>query len=295
MDLSAPIVYNGLTCQPATPSGGGVATHGIEVKRANFSSVGTDYYLDDRAEDHGVDAADVYLRQRTIAIEGAVYGTSKGQMWDDLQAVLAAFNPAIAYAADTANIGFRELTFRQPTIDTTTWTAGYIPLQFYARPMEPPAYSLDRVRTADDGRGLSIPWSVRLLAKDPRKYLQSNVSVNISTTAQSVAYRGDFPAWPIMQVTITSAGSSAATFALGSSTLWLDLSGAYDSTKDGGANLLQFLFSTRTLKRLSDNYGLNGYIGEYSSYEPFSGGILRVGTPATGISSTTFTYREAWA
>jgi hypothetical protein len=300
MDLSAPITYNGLTARPATVSPTGAPMRGISFNRVDPSSIRTDAYYDDRANDDGVDAQDILLRERMLRIDGAVYATSKGHLWDELQDVLAAFHPVIAY--NVSDDGFLPLAFRQPTIDTATWTAGYIPLQFYARPVRPVSYSLTKVRTADVGKGLSIPFSIDMIAKDPRKYAQAALSVSVGTAIVTDAtYRGDYTTWPIVTFTLSASGSSAFVFTYrdpngNTRDVTLDLSGAYTSVPGQPLyNTYELNFRNRSLTRLG-NRASDLIATDSEFYQIAQAPYPRITSATTGLvdGQVTMTYREAW-
>lgn len=287
MDLSAAIVYNGLTALPpsASPS---APKSGVEFESVDISDITTDAYMDRRALQDGADVSDVYLGMRSVRIQGAAFGTSKGHAFDQLQAVLHAFSPTIAYNADTANRGFLAFQFQQTTISTSVWTAGYVPMQFYLRPLSPPRYTINRAATADTrGRGFSVPFTAQLVARDPRKYAQTAQSVSISTaTSPNVPHRGDYPTLPIITMTITSAGSSAFTVFVDGTSVNVNL-----STVTSG--VLSLDYSTRML---TDANGVSYQSLVAGNFTPVrAGGVQIYVTTMTGLSSVTADYREAWS
>ena len=157
MDLSSGLVsYNGWANSLTTRAG--APSDGWQILRANVSPIGVTQYLDKKALQDGMDANDVYENARQINLIVGVYGSTKGSFWDNLQTLLSAFNPTIAYNADTANVGFIALDFFQPTADISTWpTSTYphgIPLRFYGRPAALPRYAIERKATSGGERGL---------------------------------------------------------------------------------------------------------------------------------------------
>lgn len=302
MDLSAPVTYNGLTLQPATAVGGGGVRAGVEINDIDVSPVATDAYYDGTANQDGTDTSDIFARSRTISIQGAVYGTSKGQLFDKLQSVSAAFHPVIAYNADSANLGLLPLKFRQPTIDTTTWTAGYIPMQFNVRPTAPPAYRLNRMRTADDGRGVSVPFSVNLIAVDPAKYHQSQVSQSLTTTSTVITYRGDLYSWPIVTFSLSANGSSAFIIRTPTMSVSINLS----SASHVNPTMRDWLLDTRTRTlvqgatawSLAHNHYLvrNDLLAIDSTFGVIdTGDYAYVGAPTGMSGAISLKYYEAWA
>ena len=287
MDLSAAITYNGVTALPPSVSPS-TPRNGIEFESVDISDETVDEYLSRRALQDGMDVSDVYLGMRTVRIQGAVYGTTSGQAFDNLQTVLHGYSPTVAYAADTANKGFLAFAFQQPTISTSVWTAGSIPLQFYLRPLAPPRYTINRARTADtNARGFSIPWSVQMIARDPRKYAQTAQSVILATASSTIIpHRGDYPTLPVITMTITSAGSSAFTVFVDGTSVNVNL-----STVTTGVFSLDY--STR---KLTDANGTSYQSLVTGNFTPIrKGGVQCYVTTLTGLSSVTADYREAWA
>ena len=104
-------------------------------------------------------------------------------------------------------------------LDTTNYPDGLIPSRYYARALKPP----DPVVGTAHGTGQN--FDLVLLCRDPRRYLQSTVTLAGAGTAANT--KADYISWPT--VTITMAGAGSATYQLANSTLtktvWLDLSG----------------------------------------------------------------------
>jgi hypothetical protein len=291
VDLGSGLIsYNGWT-NTLVRSAGGVPLNGWEVLSADISPIGVTQYLDKKALQDGMDANDVYANARTISAIIGVHGSSKGRFWDNLQDVLSAFNPTLAFNADTTNLGFRELKFYQPTADIVTWPTSAnpngIPMQFFARPSALPRYTLDKKATTDEGRGLSTKVSVQLLCRDPRKYLQSRQSLTISTSSQTVDYRGDYPTFPIINVTISAAGSSVATFVVGDTTLIIDLS------TETSATTYTIDFAQRSIVNTSGASKNNHIVS--GTFLPIGGDVVYRMSNTTGISSASLLIREAFA
>jgi hypothetical protein len=293
VDLSKAIAFNGHTASGVshTPAG---ASYGVNIEEAQFSDAEVVGYLDKAALRDGIDAGDVYLGRRVLNIRAAVLGSSKGDGFDRLQGFLAAYSPRLAYNADTANLGFRPLTFYQPTADIVTWPASAytngIPMQFYCRPAALPAWRV--VRDATGGaasNGIAFDVRVPLLMRDPRKYLQTEVSVSVSTATSTATYRGDYPTWGTVIIAKSSASAAANfTMYLGGETTVVDFSTSTGTsyTLDYGARTF-YLTSTGASRMSWVANGINGR-------EVATGRTYRMAN-TTGITSATLTYREAWA
>lgn len=292
MDLTAPISYNGLTIPGLTLTAGGKPSTGIAIDRVDISNIDVEAYLEKRALQDGVDASDVYLGARRVVIHAGVFGSTRAHGFDQLQSFLRAFNPNIAYGADSANLGFLAFDFRQPTISTAAWTAGYVPMRFYLRPLAPPTYTFDRGPSAGaDGAGVSFQVQATLLARDPRKYLQSTISTSITTATQTATYRGDFPTWPTASWTVQTGGDGKTlTIVINGLSYVIGFSGVTSGT-------FNFNLGTQTL---TDTNGTNymRLLGTFPAiYTPIQSGstfsyILGGGA---AVSNPTIEYREAWA
>ena len=292
MDLSKAIAYNGVTSGVTRTASG--PSYGWQVEDATFSDAEVAGYLDKAALRDGVDAGDVYLGRRLLNIQASVMGSSKGDGWDRLQDWLAAFSPRLAYNADTANLGFLPFTFYQPTADIVTWpTSAYadgIPMQFYARPAALPSWRVARDATGGvSGAGIAFDVRVPLLMRDPRKYLQTEVSVAVSTATSTVSYRGDYPTFGTMVISKpTATAADNFTLYLGGLTTVLDL-----STATGTSYTVDY--EDRLVYHSGDGTSRMGWVtGGVNGKEIDVGRTFRMAN-TTGITGVTLTYREAWA
>lgn len=199
MDLSKTISYNSLTVNGSlAPVAGGAGMSGYAVEQVDVTPVDVTQRLDKRALQDGLDAQDVFLGGRHITAIIAVFGSTHGDFWDKAQDLLAAFSPTLAYAADSANLGYLALDFYQPTADIVTWpTSAYpsgIPLRYYCRPMSPPSYVMRRDEQGGAAAlGLAKRFSLSLLARDPRKYVQTAETATIGTSTTTQTNLGDYP------------------------------------------------------------------------------------------------------
>ena len=293
MDINGSIGYNGLTASAPAGAAGGAPYTGYVVNEVDFSGIDVVQYLDKRAIQEGVDAADIYLGGRHGRVIMGVYGSSEGHSFDQLSAALAAFDPILAYNADSAAIGFLPLTYLRPTADISTWPTstypGGIPLQMYVRPMRPPRYVIVREQTGGIVTlGFSIRLDIDMLAKDPRQYLQSQQAVSISTSTATATYRGNFPTWPIVQFTMSAAGDSAMVFAVAGGLLTINL-----STITSGTYTINY--SDRDIKDADGALANSLFVTSATQdFRQVKVGSTYYASAATGISAMTLTYREAF-
>jgi len=290
VDLSAPIIYNGHTTAGSTLTAGGVPASGTIVERINVSEVDVAAYLERRALSDGMNASDVFLGGRRVVIDAAVFGTSIANGWDQLQAFQRAYHPRIAYNADTTNLGFLAFKFRQPTTSTGIYAGGYIPLQLYLRPISPVQHVVDRQATAGTGgKGISFRVRATLIARDPRKYVQTATTLAITTSAQTVITRGDYPTFGIVSWTQTAVGSSTFNIVLNSASISINL-----ASQSSGSWSLDF--GKRTLKKGTTNMMsvLNTESPVWAELSPGSVDTIYSSTQ-TGISSLTLTHYDAYS
>lgn len=153
------------------------------------------------------DGSEIYRpkkQRRVIRISGAVKAPTTGELFDKIEALSAAFDPVNAYFADdaTEDVGFLPMTFSRPTADTTNYSNGLKPLQFYARPLAIPVTRI----TKNDGK--AAKFAVLMECADPRAYLQTSESVQ-RDDAGALAMDNtlaSYMSWPTL--TITLAGLS---------------------------------------------------------------------------------------
>lgn len=291
MDLSLPISYNSLSINTAVRSATGRPTSGYIVE--SFEPIPPDAvgFVEKRALQDGLDASDVFLGGRLFRLIVTPMGTSKADFWDKTQDLLHAFSARIAFDTDSANKGFLALDFTQPTADIVTWpTSAYsngIPMRYYVRPITSPQYTVVRDRDGGSG-GHSKPFNITLLARDPRKYLQTEQSVSLSTSTQTATYRGDYPTFPVVTFSLSAAGHSAFTIVVNTNSLVINLSSDTSGTFTAD-------YGKGTITRLSTGNSqwslvTSGTLG----HEVDVGSTFRMAN-TTGISSSVIAYREAFA
>jgi hypothetical protein len=192
---------------------------GYKVNRITVAPPPLTQYLEKRALTDGFVASDVFLGGRNISAIVTAYGTSAGDFWDKAQALHRVMSAPLrrqkAIDDDQANTeGFGFLSFYQPTASTAVgqWpTSTYpdgIPLAYEVRPIQI-EYDLERSKDASESdEPQSKSFNLLWFAKDPRKIHTTYASTSVSsdTTTATVAYRGDYPNWPIVQFTMTSVG-----------------------------------------------------------------------------------------
>lgn len=167
----------------------------------------------------GVEVYGAYKRLRQFRFDLQILVPSYTKMFDRLETLAAAFDPALAWLNNQSAEGFLSYDFDVPTNDTVNYPSGLIACRYYLRaasPIEPPISRYD---------GRSLPFSIYMLARDPRRYFRTQQS--LTGAGEAVNTLATYPSWPT--VTITMAGAGNAAYSVGNSelgkTLVLDLSG----------------------------------------------------------------------
>jgi len=130
----------------------------------------------------------------------------------------AAFDPDAVTRDNPDTFGFLPLDFNVPTADTVNFPTELMPCRYYVRAEEAfePPYS--------QYAGIAVPFSLPLMAADPRRYLQAASSL----TGAGVADNSIATVWSWPTLTIVMSGAGSATFQIAnteaSGTLTLKLS-----------------------------------------------------------------------
>lgn len=204
MDISKPITYRLLNVNSVALQTGR-NLRGFAVESVDYSNVRAVGYTEQRAAADGLHASDVYLGGRQIDLNGMLYGSSLGDLFDMLHTVRSVFSATSAYLDSPGDKGFLPLSYFQPTLDVTSWPAvtypNGIPLFINVRPAGNVRFTVNRDRQtpgkSTGERTTSMPWSVPLLAKDPRVYVDPEQSAGLSggtvaNVAGSAVNRGDY-------------------------------------------------------------------------------------------------------
>jgi hypothetical protein len=216
---SAFVNFNSITSAPTV----GTAFSGYVVENVSYANASISGFTQTEAQRDGLEADIALLGARQIQMVVQVYGSSLADFYDKLNTMNGALQPYPSFAS--ADDGFRELRFVQPTaITTSNNTTGLLNLLLKVRPTSLPSYNLnnDLVSPQTSDRGVSTRASVTLLSKDPRKLSQATRSASISvsastTTSTTVTNDGNYYAYPTITITSTHGSSQTATLSSG---LW---------------------------------------------------------------------------
>ena len=219
MDITRPISYRGLLLTGAYGGPGGAQPiEGIRLTKARFVDVSVHGYTEKKSLEDGMDASDVFIGTRRVALQGEVFAQTKAQLFEYLDALRLLFTPTDAYAESPARRGYLPLSFSQPTMQTTFWPSGFVDRVIYVRPAMQPDYEIDLsaisgIATA----GYSLPFSVLLEAIDPRFYspVQAEQALSGYGATGGLTNRGNYPA-PLNFIIVmpaSAAGSYVFTWA----------------------------------------------------------------------------------
>jgi hypothetical protein len=147
--------------------------------------------------------------------------TQQRVLADRERAMKAAFDPYLCSRDSPTTQGAYAFDFTEDTADTATYATGLIPLRYYCRPTSQPR--LDE--TLLDGA--SRPFSLALLAGDPRQYEQTEQTLVLTPGAPSgdVVNRGTTSAPIKLTIVMSGAGNAAFTITRSGIAFVLNLAG----------------------------------------------------------------------
>ena len=212
MDLSRDITYRSVNLNSIDALAPETALGGYSVNDVRWVDVEGWGYREKRSLGDGYDTSRVYLGMRTLILRGTIYGQNKAELHDRVRTIRALFTPTLAYAEDDSVDGYLPMTFDIPTEDTGTWATGYIPVKIGVRPVDQPGFLFVREQAyGRDTKGYSMPYEVRLEARDPRVYAQSTTDIACTATSGSgsATNNGDYPA-PLNAILAKGSGATGA-------------------------------------------------------------------------------------
>lgn len=226
MDLSAAVTLQRAGLAPLDLNSirdstmvGSAPLSGYSIENLDMSIVPVSAFVEDTPLVDGVDGYDSFMGGRQISLMVAVYGSTIGDFWDKMTALIAALQPQ-PKAANTGTYpalpadGLRKLSFTQASDAVTDYS-----LYMMVRPSGMPRYVVDKAASAGvDSRGYATMVNVSLFAEDPYKYFQTARTFTRTGSGNiTVINDGTTVAWP----TVTWANTASATVSatLGSDTV----------------------------------------------------------------------------
>lgn len=255
---------------------------GYELAHVQSSTV-PDYLLEPRQWTDGIELFGPREAQRIILVRGYVHGATQADLFDKVEALAKAFNPARIRDLNASDF-FLAFDFSTPTADTSNYATGYIASRYYAFPLrmpEPPV--------GGEVTGFGVPYEVPLLLREPKRFFQTATSqAGNGTIDNSLA---DAWSWPTVTFTLSGAGPSNFTIqnvsaTQGTKSLVLDL----DQYTDGSWTVD---FLRRQIKQGSTIKMDVLSSGDFFQIEATNSNAITFSN-TTNVSSPTLTFRRAF-
>ena len=222
-------------------------------------------------------SSEVRKQLKIIRIDGTMRAPSLASYFDKRLALALAFDAAKIDHENTDP--YLALTFSTPTTDTTTYPTGLVASKYLVLPrkLTLPAISMYT--------GLAGFFSIELEAIDPRRYLQTAATAQVSGTGTSAFAnsKADTYSWPT--VTITATGAGSATYQVSASlsgltNLTLDLSGLVNT------DVVTVNMATKLIQKNGTDAPQLYVSGDFFPVEPYSYQAASL-TVAGGTNMTT--------
>lgn len=181
-----PITYNGLTLNDPSAAPDDV----YEINNVTYSVI-ADAVADPHQSRDGLEVGDARKLSMLIRIEGMIRAQSINALYDKIRVLVRTFDPA-KISHENASDSFLALDF------TTPGAAGSTPSRYYVRPRDIPTPPISEFN------GLAAPFTLYLLARNPRRFKQAQDTLSGAGTAVN---DGDYRTWPTLTITMTGAGS----------------------------------------------------------------------------------------
>jgi hypothetical protein len=166
----------------------------------------------------------VHKGMTLISLRGRIEVPDASQqrsLGDRERALKAAFDPYLCYRDSPLTDGAYAFDFTEETADTVTYANGRMLSRYYCRPTAQPSLE-ELVRD-----GASRPFSLALIAGDPRMYEQTEQTLVLTPGSPSgnVVNRGTTPAPLKMTIVMTGAGNAGFAITRGGVSFGLNLAG----------------------------------------------------------------------
>lgn len=236
----------------------------------------------------GTDPNEAFEALRILEGRGVIHGASKGDLEDKTWAMYEAFSVAACRLAFAANdpAGLGPFDFKRATL---TGGGTPIPLRFYCRPGAGRPVIIGRMR-----EGLSRRFAFRLYAFDPFAYAQTQTNTalgNLAGGANTVTNNGNIYARPKIVIVLSGAGGAAVTLTNSTTgqSVVLNLSGlaAGTYTIDTATGKFTKADGTNVYSTVTTGFLTNLYL--------LAGANTVTWSTATGVTSVTFSFRDAYA
>lgn len=151
--------------------------------------------------------------------------TQAASLEDREKALRLAFDPYECYRDSPPSMdGVYALSWLEPTLDTTNYPTGWMPVTRYVRPIAQP----ETVWSVTDQSYRA--WAVGLVAPDPRLYDTTLGSISVAAAGPaSVVNKGTIPGPLRITIKMSAAGATNFTITRGGVSFILNLSGMVDT------------------------------------------------------------------
>ena len=276
------INLNTITAAPTV----GTPFSGYVVESVSYANAGISGFTGALAQRDGLEADIALIGPRQVQLVVQVYGSSEADFYDKLNSLNSSMSPYPSFAS--GDDGFRNLRFSQSTIENSGYSStGVIPLRMKLRPLSIPSYNLsnDLVTARTSDRGVSTKAAVTLVAKDPRKLAQTDISGTLSSSTV-LTNNGNYNAYPV--ITLVSTTAQTATISTSSWTVSVSISSGTTTTVIDGVDRRVVVDGSLNMSKLQSS----------TTQMP----IIYSGSQTVSLSSTaslttltaTYSYAEAW-
>jgi hypothetical protein len=278
------VAFNGANLNTVTSSSAGARSskYGNSTEVVG-SRTAMDYLSEPNQWADGIELYGIRKTSRIVVLRGWSHGRNISEVYDNMQTLGAATDPSrIAFQNPTDY--FLPLTFSTPTENLTAAADGTLECKYVGIPIR-----MIEGQFSVAGDGLSVPWELNFLLREPKRFLQAVTTVSgAATSNNSIA---NDRSWPTVTFTLSGAGS--ATFTIGNT-------GTYQGAKSLVLNLSGYSSGSWTVN-FRDRKILQGstsrpdvYVsGDWWEIEPGNNVITYTNT--TNTASRSLTYYPAFS
>lgn len=266
--------YNSLTLNSLTAGTPTAKQYGYEI-----NSVVPLTQLDSVSDPHpnrdGMESYEVRKVARVFRVDGVIRARNIAELFDKMKLLAKTFDPARVAHDNPTTQGYLAYDFSVPTEDTANYPSGLVPSRYYLRARACPEPVISEYT------GFTAAFTLELVARDPRRYLQTTSSVTATGALNNTL--ADYRSWPTLTLNMSGAGSATCTItnttSLGAKSLVLNLSGTVNT------DVIVVDFEARTITK-------NG-VATPSLY--VSGDWWEIEPESQTISNANFTNVGSWS
>jgi len=216
-----PITYNGITLNQDFRT---LVTQDLDIYEVNSVNVSSsyDYVTEVRQSKDGQEAYKAKKINLNIRIDGIVRCENIEKLYDRISDLCAAFDPAnvsmiypdayatklVVYTPSAANGTATNVTIPGVSGSVSVPAGNLIQSYYLCRPKSIPTIMFSEFN------GTSVPFSIDLIAVDPRRYTYAVHHTDMDSTLTKTLFKNDanFSSWPL--ITIGTTGAASSTFGM---------------------------------------------------------------------------------